>query len=215
MKRAIFLDRDGVINSMVYNSEFGLVDSPANPSEFRLLPGVADAVKHINDMGYLAIVISNQPGIAKGKYSRSLLEAITDKMHQSLNIQGARLDDIYYCLHHPDAVLDEFRSNCNCRKPKPGLLKQAVCDWDIDLSRSYLIGDGITDIIAGKRVGVTSFFVGNRKEYLLEEFDRWGVIPDYFVKSLFEAVQIVRKIEIENKGSETFSFKKSLVVNNF
>jgi D,D-heptose 1,7-bisphosphate phosphatase len=214
MKRAIFLDRDGVINSMVYNPDFGLVDSPANPGEFNLLPGVPEAVKQINETGFLAIVISNQPGIAKGKYSRVLLEATTDKMHQILGAQGARLDAVYYCLHHPDAALDEFRINCNCRKPRPGLLRQAACDWNIELSGSYLIGDGISDIVAGRSVGASSFFVGGRKEYILEEFDRQGVFPDYFVKSLFEAVQIIGEIEEQRNDSETFLFRKTLAINN-
>jgi len=195
MKRAIFLDRDGVINGMVYNSDFGLVDSPANPDEFSLLPGVTAAIKKINALGLLAIVISNQPGVAKGRFSIGLLASTTERMHQTLHNEGAHLDGVYYCLHHPKALLDEFRQECNCRKPKPGLLVQAASDWNIDLPGSFLIGDGITDIAAGQAVGATCFFVGSRKEYILEEFEKQGTFPQYFVKDLLEAVQIIGNFE--------------------
>src|SRR3990172_1193265 len=103
MNRAVFLDRDGVINKMVYNSEFGLVDSPANPDEFRLNSGVAEAICQINRMGLLAIVVSNQPGIAKGRFTRALHDAMTDKMHRLIEQAEGRLDGVYYCLHHPHA----------------------------------------------------------------------------------------------------------------
>jgi D,D-heptose 1,7-bisphosphate phosphatase len=194
-KRAVFLDRDGIINQMVYNPDYGLVDSPINPGEFVLLSGVGAAIKQINQADFLALVISNQPGIAKGKFSKELLDKITAKMHQTLSAQSARLDGVYYCLHHPDAVLEEYRQNCNCRKPKPGLLIQAASEWDIDLSSSYFIGDGITDVAAGKAVETTCLYVGNRKEYILDEFYKKGIEPDYIVGSLLEAVGVILKIE--------------------
>jgi D-glycero-D-manno-heptose 1,7-bisphosphate phosphatase len=206
MQRAIFLDRDGVINHMVYNPDYGLVDSPIRPSEFTLIPGVGEAIKQINEMGFLAIVVSNQPGIAKGKFSKALLDAITDKMHQTLNDQGAKLDGVYYCLHHPEAVLEEYRQNCDCRKPKPGLLKQAASEWDIDLLTSYFVGDGITDVAAGKAVETTCLYVGSRKEYILDEFHRKGIEPDYIVGSLLEAVRVIPKIENGGQGLESFAF---------
>ena len=207
MNRAIFLDRDGVINCMVYNPEFGLVDSPANPDEFQLLPDVGEAVHQINQLGFLAIVISNQPGIAKGKFTHTTLEAITDKMHRELANTEARLDSVYYCLHHPQAALDEYRLECDCRKPKPGLLKQAGQEWEIDLEHSYLIGDGITDIVAGQAAGVCTLFLSSRKPYILDELFRQKVQPDYIVGSLVEAVQVIRTIENGNgEGVKTFKF---------
>jgi D,D-heptose 1,7-bisphosphate phosphatase len=206
MRRAVFLDRDGVINQMVYNPDFGLVDSPIRPSELVILPGVGEAVKNINEMGFLAIVISNQPGIAKGKFGRVLLDLVTDKMHQELNSQGAKLDGVYYCLHHPDAIIEEYRVDCNCRKPKPGMLEQAAREWDIDLSTSYFVGDGITDMIAGRAVGTTSLYVGSRKEYILDEFYRKGIEPDYVVGSLLEATRVIRKTESGEQGVEEFAF---------
>lgn len=200
MRRAIFLDRDGVINQMVYNPDYGLVDSPMRPGEFSLLPGVGEGIKQINQAGFLAIVISNQPGIAKGKLCKALLDKITDKMHQSLKAQGAKLDGVFYCLHHPDAILPEYRQNCDCRKPKPGLIKQAADEWDIDLSTSYFVGDGITDMAAGKAVDSTCLYVGSRKEYIMNEFHRAGIEPDYIVGNLLEAVGEILKNENGKHG---------------
>jgi len=203
--RAVFLDRDGTINAMVYNPDFGLVDSPANPDEFCLLPGVCEAIRMINEMGLLAVVVSNQPGIAKGKFTPSLLEAMTDKMHRELDKADARLDAIYYCLHHPQAVLEEYRVECDCRKPKPGLLKQAKQNLDIDLVNSFLIGDGITDIAAGRSSGICTFLVGSRKPYIIEELFRQRIQPDYLVSTLAEAVQVIQDIESGN-GDRIFPY---------
>jgi len=206
MHRAVFLDRDGVINQMVYNPDFGLVDSPLKPSEFILLPDVAEGVRQIKALGFLAIVVSNQPGIAKGKFSQALLDRITQKMHHDLGTQSAKLDDVFYCLHHPEAVLKEYRQNCDCRKPKPGLLEQAARKWDIELTSSYFVGDGITDVLAGRAVGAICLYVGSRKEYILDEFYRKNVEPDYLVKSLLEAVHVIGEIENGGQGLEAYSF---------
>jgi len=195
MKRAIFLDRDGTINDMVYNADFGLVDSPANPDEFHLLPGVCDAIRLINQMGLLAIVVSNQPGIAKGKFTRMLIDQTTQKMHDLVSHAGARLDGVHYCLHHPDAVVPEYRVKCDCRKPRPGLLLQAAQSWEIDLRHSYMVGDGITDVLAGHAAGCTTFFLNSCKCYNCEELDKYNVKPSYTVKSLAEAVRIIQAIQ--------------------
>jgi D-sedoheptulose 7-phosphate isomerase len=204
-KRAVFLDRDGIINQMVYNPDYGLVDSPIKPDEFNLLPGVGKAIKQINQAGFLAIVISNQPGLAKGKCCKQLLDEITDKMHRTLQARGAKLDGVYYCLHHPEAELEEYRQDCDCRKPKPGLLIQAGSEWEIDLSTSYMIGDGIIDVEAGKAAGTTCFYVGNYKEYIHEEFSKREIEPDYIVGSLPEAVELILKLENGEQGIGTYT----------
>ena len=195
MHRAVFLDRDGVINKMVYNPEFGLVDSPGNPDEFTLIPGAAEAIRQINQLGLLAIVVSNQPGIAKGRFTVSLHEAITERMHCLVGQARGRLDGVYYCLHHPHALYEEFRDVCACRKPKPGLLLQASQEWKIDLANSYMVGDGLTDILAGQFVGTRNVLVSSRKCYICEEIARQEVQPDYVVGNLAEAVQVVQQIE--------------------
>lgn len=159
LRRAVFLDRDGVINAMVFRPKEGIFDSPYSLAEFRLLPGVAKAVRLINDAGLLAVVVSNQPGVAKGKCDRALLDAITYQMRSELESQGARLDAIYYCLHHPDGAVTDLRRECGCRKPKPGLLLQAAREHNIDLSRSYLVGDRMKDVEAGLAAGCTTILV--------------------------------------------------------
>ena len=149
MNRAVFLDRDGVINAAIWNPVEGKLDTPYRLEDFRLLPGAGQAVRAINQMGFLAVVVSNQPGVAKGKCGPELLEAINRRMLASLAEGGARLDGVYYCLHHPDAVVPALRVHCSCRKPRPGLLVQAAKDLEIDLARSYMIGDQQADVEAG------------------------------------------------------------------
>jgi D-glycero-D-manno-heptose 1,7-bisphosphate phosphatase len=181
---------------MVYNTEFGLVDSPANPDEFRLLPHVAEAVRNVKELGFLAIVISNQPGIAKGKFSPALLDRMTEKMLSELAGAGAQIDAVYYCHHHPDGVVKEYQLSCDCRKPKPGLLIKAAADMNIDLGSSYMVGDGITDIQAGQAAGTkTILLYPSLKCYICEELSRRRVQPDHIVSSLLQASELIRKLE--------------------
>ncbi|HEX8185253.1 MAG TPA: HAD family hydrolase [Blastocatellia bacterium] len=200
-RRAVFVDRDGVINHMFFNAEFGTVDSPANPEQFALLPGVGQAIAELNRAGLLVIVVSNQPGIAKGKFTLALLEAMENKMARMIEADGGRLDAIYNCLHHPSASLSEYRILCKCRKPEPGLLVRAASDWGIDLSSSYMIGDGVTDIAAGRAAGATTLFVSSRKCYNCDSLAEHGVWPDYLVRDLPEAVIVVRNLEAGDRGA--------------
>lgn len=195
MRRAVFLDRDGTINAMVYNADYGLVDSPANPDEFKLLTGVCDAIRQINQMGLLAIVVSNQPGIAKGKLTSDLIDLTTQKMYRLMDQAGARLDAVYYCLHHPDSIIPEYRVKCDCRKPMPGLMIKAAEQWRIDLKHSYMVGDGITDITAGQAAGCTTFFLNSCKCYHCEELEKHNARPDYTVKNLAEAVRMIQAVQ--------------------
>lgn len=156
-QKAVFLDRDGTINRYV-----GFL---RNINEFELLPGVADAIKRINESGYLAVVITNQPVIARGEVTVSELTEIHNKMETLLGAEGAYLDAIYYCPHHPhkgyEGEVLEFKIDCDCRKPKPGMLLKAAEDFNIDLSQSWMIGDGENDIKAGKTAGCKTALIGN------------------------------------------------------
>ena len=149
-QKAIFLDRDGTINKMV-----GFV---TKPEQFKLIEGVAEAIKAINKSGYLAIVVTNQPVIARGDCSFEELQTIHDKMETELGKVGAFVDAIYVCPHHTDKGFEgerpEYKCLCDCRKPKPGLLLQAANDFNIDLSQSYMIGDSHRDMEAGENAGV-------------------------------------------------------------
>jgi D-glycero-D-manno-heptose 1,7-bisphosphate phosphatase len=198
MSKAVFLDRDGVINEIVYFPEIGTLDSPLNPRQFKLLPGVAEAIRIFNSLGLKVIVASNQPAIAKGKMTPELFEQIRIKMRTALEKKGARIDGEYYCLHHPQAKLAEYKVNCNCRKPKPGLILKASEDFDLEPSRCYAIGDSLTDVEAGKAVCCVTFLIGNSKCDLCKLLEEKNVKPDYIVPSLLHASKIIERIENGN-----------------
>ena len=200
-QRAVFIDRDGVINRMVLHADFGTVDSPANPEQFDLFPGVSEALVELKQLGLLVIVVSTQPGVAKGKFTTALLDAMQNKMTASIEAAGGQVDAIYNCLHHPEALLPEYRVVCDCRKPKPGLLINAAQEWHIDLSNSYMIGDGVTDMAAGRAVGAITLFVNARKCYHCEALAEQNAAPDYLVKDLREAAQVIGKLEAGDKNS--------------
>lgn len=173
-QKAIFLDRDGVINKHIgflHKSE-----------EFELIPGVIEGIKAINKSGYLAIVVTNQPVIARGECTFEELQKIHDKMETELGKEGAFLDAIYICPHHKDKGFEgerpDYKFDCDCRKPKPGLLLQAAKDFNIDLSQSYMIGDNVTDVESGKNAGC--------KDSILVETNKQG--------ALFETVEKIIQI---------------------
>lgn len=193
-KRAVFLDRDGVINRYACNPEFGTVDTPATLADFQLLSGVAEAICAFNRLNLSVIVVSNQPGIAKGKLSPRRLEAITEKMHTELAKAHAKVDAVYYCLHHPDATVDAYRIDCDCRKPKPGLLVHAAREHLIELSQSFFVGDGVVDVLAGRAAGVTTLLISSRRCTICDEFASRGAIPDLVVSNMAEAAMTIGAI---------------------
>ena len=155
-QRAIFLDRDGTINRYV-----GFL---RDVGQFELLPGAAEAIRRINASGYLAIVVTNQPVIARGEVTREQLREIHDKMETLLGQEGAYVDAIYYCPHHPHrgypGEVAELKIDCGCRKPKPGMLLQAAEDYNIDLTKSWMIGDSENDVQAGRAAGCRTMRIG-------------------------------------------------------
>lgn len=173
-QKAIFLDRDGTINEYV-----GFL---TNIDEFKLLDGVTDAIKKINASGFLAIVVTNQPVIARGEVTYEQLDEIHHKMETLLGQVGAYLDAIYYCPHHPHSgyagEVKSLKIECECRKPKPGMLMKATKDYNIDLEHSWMIGDSKNDILAGKNAGCKTVLIGK------EDDDQ-----DVTVRTLLEGVQ--------------------------
>lgn len=155
-QKAIFLDRDGTINKYV-----GYLRTP---EQFELLEGVGEAIRKINLSGYLAIVVTNQPVIARGEVTVDGLQQIHNKMETMLGKEGAYLDGVYYCPHHPDkgfaGEVEELKVVCECRKPKAGLLLKAAKDFNIDLSQSWMIGDSENDVLAGKNAGCKTALIG-------------------------------------------------------
>ena len=155
-QKAIFLDRDGTINRYV-----GFL---RNINDFELLPGTTEAIRKINQSGYLCIVVTNQPVIARGEVTKAELNNIHNKMETELGNNGAYIDALYYCPHHPDkgyeGEIPELKIDCLCRKPKPGMILQASLDYHIDLSMSWMIGDGENDILCGQNAGCRTALIG-------------------------------------------------------
>ena len=169
--RAVFLDRDGTMAKDVHYC--------SGPEDFELFPNTAKAIKLLNEHGFKVIVITNQSGIARGYFTEETLAKIHEKMKGELAKEGAWVDAIYYCPHHPD-------DNCDCRKPKPKLVLQAVRDFDIDLKCSFVIGDLQMDIDLGKAVGCKSILIGNPP--LMDEVK---IKPNFAASDLPEAVQTI------------------------
>jgi D-glycero-D-manno-heptose 1,7-bisphosphate phosphatase len=188
----------------VYYHEHGIIDSPFTAEQFSLKDGVGEAIRKLRENDYKVILVSNQPGIAKGFFSRDTFRQIRDRMNDLLTVSGAALDGEYYCLHHPEAEIPELRMNCECRKPEPGLLLKAAREMDIDLSQSWMAGDGITDIQAGKRAGCRTILIGRMKCELCEMMDELDAVPDFIAPNLGKAADYIQK-----KGDQ--QWKSSLI----
>ena len=190
---AVFFDRDGTLNEEV---EF-----ISAPEQLRLIPGAGRAVRAVNEHGLLAFVISNQSGIARGLFTEADLIPIHAKFEQDLGKNGARIDRIYYCPHHPTAGIPPYRTDCECRKPRPGMLRRAAEDLGADLSMSYVIGDRIVDVLAGKNAGAKGILVlTGYGETSAEECRAQGIVPDYIAPTVKEAVEFILN---ERKGVPT------------
>jgi D-glycero-D-manno-heptose 1,7-bisphosphate phosphatase len=144
--RAAFIDRDGVINA-----DHGYV---FEADRLELLPGVTAALRRLQQAGWLLIVVTNQSGIARGFYSQAEYDALTRHLHDLLARQGVRLDAVYHCPHLPDAAVPAYRLECDCRKPRPGMILRGIAEFGIDPARSMLFGDKPSDIEAGRAAGI-------------------------------------------------------------
>ena len=180
-KPVVFIDRDGTINK-----EAGYINHPDN---FEIYPFVAQAVRLLNKYDILAVVVTNQAGIARGYFPIENMFRLHDKMVNELEKNGARLDGIYYCPHHPSSKIPEYAKDCDCRKPKPGMIKQAVKDLAIDEKKMYVVGDKVSDIELGWNTGCKTLFVltGYGKGELAK-FEGKGKKPDFICENLLEAV---------------------------
>lgn len=183
-QKAVFLDRDGTINKYK-----GFI---RDINEFELISGVSDAIKIINRSGYLCIVVTNQPVIARGEVSVKELDEIHNKMETLLGLDGAYIDDLYYCPHHPEkgfeGEIEALKINCDCRKPRPGMLIRAASDYNIDLSQSFMIGDSENDIKAGIAVGCKTILInGEGTSNQREDYGQMAVFPSLleFVEKFF------------------------------
>ncbi len=194
-QKAVFLDRDGVINEVIYHKEMGIIDSPFTVDQFTLLPKVATAINKFHDIGFKVIVVSNQPGIAKDHFSMDVFEKIREKMKTELQKKGAVVDAEYYCFHHPYAKVKKYKKICGCRKPKSGMILTAAREHTIDLSKSWMIGDGINDIAAGQNAGCKTILIGRMKCDLCRYMEDENVKPDYIKPNLYKASLIIETKE--------------------
>ena len=181
--RAVFLDRDGTINE-----EMGYIN---HVDRFQLLPKTAKAIRLINDSGLKAVVVTNQSGVARGMFPESLVGEVHRKMENLLRADGAHVDGIYYCPHHPDFGPPEYRKRCQCRKPATGMIERACNDLGIDPTRSYMIGDRIIDVDFGHKIGTKGILVltGYGKGELAYRDGQWKEKPNFIARDLYDAVR--------------------------
>ncbi|MCR5831534.1 MAG: HAD-IIIA family hydrolase [Lachnospiraceae bacterium] len=186
---AVFVDRDGVINKIVWNEDIEQLDSPMKVREFEFLPDTAEALKTIKEKGYYIFIVTNQPGAAKGKTDLATLYDINTYMIDTLSKEGVDIDDIFMCPHYPKELpqtKEKFLiKKCGCRKPEPGLIYRAMRKYELDMSSSFMIGDSCTDVTAGSAVGLSTIFIGDLKCDLCKKLG--DISPDYIAKDLFDA----------------------------
>lgn len=186
--RAIFLDRDGVLNYNVLNPLNGEFEAPLTPADFRLIPGVLESLAVLRDAGFLLFLVSNQPNYAKGKVTLDALEGIHNRLESALDQAEIAFQGFNYCLHHPQAVIPSLLGPCQCRKPSPYFLLKAQNEHAIDLSKSWMIGDRVTDVQCGKAAGVRTIRIVDEGEQASGTGDS---SPDFTATSLASAVRIL------------------------
>jgi D-glycero-D-manno-heptose 1,7-bisphosphate phosphatase len=160
-KRAVFLDRDGVITQLALNAKTGDYESPHSLDDLLLLPDVAAAAKKLSAAYFTLFIVSNQPSYAKGKCSLENIKAIAARTEELLRTGGVEIARSFYCYHHPKGAVPEFSTECRCRKPKPQLLFDARDEYDIDLTSSWMVGDQETDVECGRRAGCRTVLIEN------------------------------------------------------
>ena len=182
-RRAVFIDRDGTISE-----EVGYVN---HPSRYRVFPYAAEAIRRLNEANWLAILVTNQAGVARGYFTEDVIGAVHSLLGQELARGGAHLDAIYYCPHHPSVGEPPYRFDCDCRKPRPGLIRRAADEFDIDLAASWMVGDRYGDMELARNAGTRAALVLSgygRGEW---EYQRaaWRHQPDLIAENLLEGVK--------------------------
>ena len=164
-QRAVFLDRDGVINYNVLNPATGEFESPLTAGDFAFIPGSLDAMRALRRAGFLLFLVSNQPNVAKGKSTLEQLSTIHQKFVSGLAVAGIDFTRFYYCLHHPQGIVSGYSGPCECRKPSPYFLLTAGSQFDLCLRRSWMVGDRQTDIECGKAAGARTIFIQSAESH--------------------------------------------------
>lgn len=200
----VFLDRDGTVNE-----EVGYLN---HVDRCRLLPRAAEAIRLLNDAGLVTILVSNQSGVARGYFQERLVQEVHAKLERMLSAEGARLDAIYYCPHHPDIGPPGLKRECDCRKPRIGMLLRGAEKFDIDLACSYIVGDKLSDVACGQEAGALGILVhtGYGRGELENHPRRGDVIPDHQASDLIDAAAWIvsrersrARIESPHRGERT------------
>jgi len=182
-RRAVFIDRDGTISE-----EVGYVN---HVSRYRVFPFAAAAVRALNEAGWLAVLVTNQAGVARGYFEEEMIGRVHGVLAEELEKGGARLDAVYYCPHHPSVGEPPYRLDCDCRKPRPGLIKRAAEELGIDLTRSWMVGDRYSDTELARNAGTRAAFVltGYGRGEHEHQSQAWKHRPDLVAENLLEAVK--------------------------
>lgn len=186
---AVLLDKDGtLVESSVYD---------VDPSRVRLLPGVPEGMRLLKAAGYRLVVVSNQPGVARGKFTEEELQTVAGALEVLLEATGAPLDGFFYCPHHPEGTVGHYAVECLCRKPRPGLIQRAARDLDLALDRSWMVGDVLDDVEAGNRAGCRTVLIdqGNETEWLFSP-DR---VPNRVTDGFLEAAQYILSFSLPRR----------------
>jgi len=188
MNKAIFLDRDGVINELLYEPD-GNIMSPTNLEQLKIMPNVKEGILKMKKLGFKIIVVTNQPGICFGYLTKEKLNQINNYLKEKLKI-----DEIYSCIHH-----SKYTGECNCKKPKIGLILKAKEDFDLDISSSYMVGDNLSDIEMGNNAKVKKTFrVGIPRVDIMELQHKKNIFPDYTLPNLLQVSKKIDEIESFN-----------------
>ncbi len=192
MVKVAFFDRDGVINKMIFQN--GKYDSPQKVSHVELIEGVTKVIAWLNEKNIPVIEVTNQPGVALGKIDWQTLERIEKKIHDLLYKHGAKVNKIYRCFHHPESIIDELKIECDCRKPKAGMLIKASEEMDIELNGRVFLGDNDTDMEAGRKAGVKTILFYHSNDTPEKVAARQNYPSDFRVYSHQETLLILKKL---------------------
>lgn len=185
LKRGVFLDRDGTIIRQV--------ELMHSVKDLRLLPDAARAIAKLNRLGFLVIVVTNQPVVARGIIGPKEVDVIHAVLIRRLRGKNAKINGVYFCPHHPEATLPKYRLRCSCRKPEPGMILRGLKDFKIDPRKSFMIGDALIDMVSGKRAGLKTILVKSGPGHARLDKKYKNIQPDFAVKNLSQAVKIIEK----------------------
>ena len=182
-RKAVFLDRDGTIIKQV--------ELMHSVEELHLLPGAARAISALNKLGFLVVVVTNQPVVARGIIGPKEIDNIHAVLIERLNGKGAKIDAVYFCPHHPEATMPEYRLRCRCRKPEPGMILKGLKKLNINPKKSFMIGDALIDVVSGQKAGLKTILVKSGPGHARLDEKYKNTKPDFTVKNLAQAVKII------------------------